>query len=256
MVDVHTHLQMDVFDDLAQVLQRAKEVGLSHLVVVGYDVESSGQALELALGLGGDTLSFSAVCGIHPHDAKSANDDALAQIEHLCRHPKVIGVGEAGLDFFRNLSPPDTQREAFVKQQALAKKVGKPLMIHCRDAYAELRQLMPDPPPFVMHCFSSHKEDAKTFLDLGGYLSFAGPLTYRKNHALREVAAYCPLDRLFVESDSPYLPPQPKRGKRNEPAFISHTIQTLCEIKGVAATTLWEALTHNYRALFGQAPAG
>lgn len=253
MIDLHTHLQMDVFDDLDEVLQRAKEAGLARLVVVGYDVESSARALDLACRISAGTLSAACACGIHPHEAKSADDHALARIEQLCEDPRVIAVGEAGLDFFRNLSPPDAQREAFDKQQALAKKIGKPLMIHCRDAYAQLRGLMLDPPPFVMHCFSSHKEDAKAFLDLGGYLSFAGPLTYPKNDALREAAAYCPLDRLFVETDCPYLPPQPKRGRRNEPAFIRHTVETLCEVKQVTPKELAEALARNYGALFSGA---
>lgn len=248
MIDLHAHLNFhDAFPDWEEALQRAKEAGVRRIVLVGTDAATSRKALEMAKR----EEELHAVCGIHPHEAKRAQPD-LEAIATLCADSDVIAIGETGLDFFRNQSPKEAQLEVFLWHKSLASRLKKPLMIHCRDAYAELAPLLRSCFSFVMHCFAGDQQTARVFLDLGGYLSFAGPITYKKNDHLRETVKYCPLDRLFIETDCPYLPPQPQRGKRNEPAFILHTAELICSLKKVPLEKLSEQLEQNFKALFGK----
>jgi TatD DNase family protein len=183
-------------------------------------------------------------------------EDDFAEMEKLARsEAKVVGFGEMGLDFYRNLSPPEAQREVFRRQIAMARELGKPLVIHCRDAHDETLAILGEERAReiggVMHCFSGDVEIARRCLDLGLFISLAGPVTYKNARALPEVARFVPEDRLVVETDCPYLPPTPHRGKRNEPAYVALTAAFVAELRGVAPDALGATVTANAATLFG-----
>ena len=251
-VDTHAHLHFpDYQGDREAVITRAREAGFQYLITIGTDAGSSRESLRLA-----ETHDFIfAAAGIHPHDVKDADERAVQEIAELLKNPRVVGIGEVGLDFFRDHSPREKQKEIFRKFLGLYRQTGKPLVIHCRDAYEDLRALLAEElkPPLrgVMHCFSSDKAMMARFLDAGLYISFAGPLTYKKNDALREACRACPRDRMLLETDAPFLPPQSVRGKRNEPAFMLETAKLAAELKGISPEKLGEETTANARALFG-----
>ena len=251
-IDTHTHLHFsDYKADREEVIARARAAGFERLINVGTDVESSRESLRLA-----ETHDFIfATAGIHPHDVTDAGDGPLAAIAEILKHPRVVAIGEVGLDFFRDHSPREKQKEIFRKFLSLYRQTGKPLVVHCRDAYEDLRALLTEgiKPPFrgVMHCFSSDRATMARFLDLGFYISFAGPLTYKKNDSLREACRACPLDRILLETDAPFLPPQSVRGKRNEPGFMLETAALAAGLKGISPEKLGEETTANARALFG-----
>jgi len=219
-VDTHVHLNFPDYDaDREEVIQRARQAGVEIFINVGTDVETSRASVKLA-----EEYDFVwASAGIHPHDAKDADPAAIQAIEDMLTHPRVIAVGEIGLDFFRDHSPRETQKEILKQFLGIHKVSGKPLILHCRDAYEDLAALLEEVhlPSYrgVMHCFSSDRKTMEKFLEFGLHISFAGPLTYKKNDPLREACAACPLDRLLLETDAPFLPPQSKRGKRNESGF-------------------------------------
>jgi TatD DNase family protein len=253
LFDTHAHLHFaDYADDLDAVLERAHEAGVRGMVTIGTDRETNQAVVELARRL----PNVWATVGIHPHDAGEAVEADFAEMEKLARsEAKVVGFGEMGLDFYRNLSPPEAQREVFRRQIAVARELGKPLVIHCRDAHDETLAILGEERAReiggVMHCFSGDVEIARRCLDLGFFISLAGPVTYKNARALPEVARFVPEDRLVVETDCPYLPPTPHRGKRNEPAYVALTAAFVAELRGVAPDALGAAVTANAATLFG-----
>lgn len=252
LIDTHAHLDSDDFrGEINALLQRAAGAGIDTIVTVGTDIKSSYAAVELA----GKYSSLFASAGCHPHEADRVVCDTVAsEIRSLAQNPRVVAVGECGLDYFKNFSGFENQRGLFRLHIRLANELGKPLIIHCRDAYRDcieiLREESAGTVKGVAHCFSGSAEEAKLFLDLGLYISIAGPVTYPKADRLREVVKTIPLDRLLVETDAPYLAPQARRGKRNEPSYVRETAEKVAEVRGLSLTALAEATSANARALF------
>jgi len=234
LVDGHCHLEPDEYPDVGPVLARMAAAGVVHAVVVGQFQAPGdfGQALAVA-GAHPDRLT--ATLGIHPHEAARATEADFAFLEAACRTPEVHAVGEAGLDFYYDRSPRDVQDAVFRRQCVLSVKVGKPLVVHVRDAHAKCSEILRSekPTPGVIHCFTGDLAAARTYLDLGFHLSIAGVLTYKKTDSLAEAVRFAPIDRLLVETDSPYLAPVPYRGKKNEPAYVVETARKMAELKGL-----------------------
>jgi len=252
LFDTHAHLHFPEFaGDLGTVLERARAAGVRRMLTIGTDVETS----RAAVGLAAREPDVWASVGVHPHDAGEADAAALAEIERLAAEPRVVAIGETGLDFFRNLSPRDAQERVLRAQLALARRVGKPVIVHCRDAHEETLAILADErvgeTGGVMHCFSGDTAIARRCLDLGLLISLAGPVTYPKARALPDVAAFVPGDRLVVETDCPFLPPQPYRGKRNEPAYLAITAARVAELRGESLQTLAARTSENAAKLFG-----
>jgi TatD DNase family protein len=252
LFDTHAHLHFPQFtDDLPAVLERARAAGVRRLVTIGTDVETTRAALALA----GRRRDVWAAAGIHPHDATSGDDAALAEIARLAAEPSVVAVGEIGLDHFRNLSPPDTQARVFRALIGLGRRLGKPLLIHCREAHAEVLAILKEEHAEevggIMHCFSGDVEIARRCLDLGFLISLAGPVTYPNARALPAVARFVPADRLVIETDCPFLPPQGYRGQRNEPAYLAVTAAKVAELRGEPLEQLGARCSANACALFG-----
>src|SRR2546427_315202 len=210
---------------------------------------------KLAAALAARKPDVWAAVGIHPHEASLADEAQLVEIERLAAAPRVVAIGETGLDFFRNLSPHDAQARAFRAQLALARRARKPVLVHCRDAHEETLAILAEMPVSetggIMHCFSGDTAVAKRCLDLGLLISLAGPVTYPKARALPEVATLVPADRLVVETDCPYLPPPPHPGQRNEPAYLTITAARVAELRGEPLAGLAARMSENARRLFG-----
>lgn len=254
ITDSHTHLYWNSFDaDRAEVLTRARDAGVDRMVVVGTDLQTSRDAFLLAAGEQG----LFPTAGVHPHDAAGADADVLGEIEVMCRKPECVGVGETGLDYFKEHSPRSDQIEGYQWHLDLARRIDKPVVIHCRDAHEDNARILAEFAGVrgVMHCYTFGPRELEPYLELGLYISFSGVLTYPKNDENREAAAMVPEDRILVETDCPYLAPQVRRGKRNEPAFVVHTLETLAEVRGVNAQELAERTSSNAAALFGLPPA-
>ncbi|HEY3066313.1 MAG TPA: TatD family hydrolase [Methylomirabilota bacterium] len=254
LFDTHAHLHFpDFAGDLDAVLARARAAGVTRMITVGTNVETSRAAIALAAR----EPDVWATVGIHPHDAAAVDSAVLADLEALAQAPRVVAVGEIGLDFFRNLSPPDAQERALRSQLALARRLRKPALIHCRDAHAPALAILAEERVGdvggIMHCFSGDTEIAARCLDLGLLISLAGPVTYPNARALPDVARFVPADRLVVETDCPYLPPQAHRGKRNEPAYLAITAARVAELRGETVESLAPRLTENARRVFGLA---
>ena len=250
--DTHAHLHFpDYQGETGEVLERARQAGVELLINVGTDLASSRESLALAERY--DRIY--AAAGVHPHDAKDAGPEVIEAIAGLLSHPRMVAIGEVGLDFFRNHSPKEKQIDVFLAFVKLHVSTGKPLIIHCRDAYDDLVDILRKegkaPYRGVIHCFSSDARILHELTGLGFFISFAGPLTYKKNEALREACRACPLDRLLLETDAPFLPPQSMRGKRNEPAFLVETAGTAASLHGVSLEEMAERTTRNARNLFG-----
>jgi TatD DNase family protein len=251
MVDSHAHLDFSNFDrDREEVLQRAEDQGLKLIVNVGFDLLSSKESVMLA---GQHPFVYAAV-GIHPHDAAKAPSNYLRELEEIAHYPKVVALGEMGLDFYRDRSPRPVQRDVFRRQLRLAKKVNLPVIIHDRDAHEEVLKILEEEglpaPGGVMHCFSGELELARKFLKLGLYISIAGPVTYSRNNKLSEVAAAVPLERLLIETDAPFLTPGPLRGKRNEPAYVVFVAEKVAALRGISVESLGRNCLENARRLF------
>ncbi len=235
LADSHAHLDLPEFrDDCLAVLDRARQAGVALIINVGIGVRNSRQALETARAFPG---VFAAI-GVHPHGVGSLKDADLDALSLLAQDPKVVAIGEIGLDFYRRRSPEEVQKAWFRRQLEWADSLGKPVVIHTREATAAtlsiLRERRAQLHGGVMHCFGGSYDEARAFLDLGMHLSFSGTLTYPAAGALREVAKKLPLDRVLVETDCPYLPPQPWRGKRNEPAYVAATARQLADLHGLS----------------------
>jgi TatD DNase family protein len=252
LFDTHAHLHFPEFaDDLPAVLERARAVGVDGLVTIGTDVETSVAAIEMA----GREADVWAAVGIHPHDAAASDAETVREIERLATSPRVVAIGEIGLDFFRNLSPPDVQARTFRSLLEVAGRLAKPVLIHCREAHDETLAILAEArlgeTGGIMHCFSGDVAIARRCLDLGLTISLAGPVTYPNARALPEVARFVPADRLVVETDCPFLPPQGHRGKRNEPAYLALTAARVAEVRGEPLASLGPVMRDNARRLFG-----
>lgn len=254
LVDTHCHLTDPRFaDDLDAVMQRAREAGLTHIVAVGGGgpIEASEQALELARRHPGFLRS---TAGIHPHDAKNFDEATEARVAALLDARECVAVGETGLDYYYGHSPEDVQRDALARHVALARRTGKPIVLHCRDAEKDLKDVLSSEAPGgirgVVHCFTGSYDDARWYVDFGLVVSFSGILTFPKSDAMRDVASRLPLDRLMVETDSPYLAPVPHRGRRNEPSYVAHVATLLASVQGVEVDAVHEATGRNAASLF------
>lgn len=252
LFDSHAHLQDEAFKHkLDEVLQRAREAEVEDIAVVGCDLPSSRQAVELAR----KHKMLHAIVGIHPHDAKTASDETLAEIMRLGRLPEVVAIGEMGLDYYRNLSPRETQIKAFRAQIKIAHELGKPIVIHDRDAHQEVLDILKNEKGGqnmgVMHCYSGHLPLAIELMKLGFYISIAGPVTYKNAVKTQEVAARIPADRLLVETDCPYLSPEPFRGKTNEPARVRHTAMQVAKLRNKPFEEVAYLTWRNTRKVFG-----
>jgi TatD DNase family protein len=251
LFDTHAHLHFpDFAEDLPAVLERARAAGVRRLVTIGTDVETTAAALAVAAREPGVWAS----AGIHPHDAAAADEAAFAEIERLAGDARIVAIGEIGLDFFRNLSPREAQERTFRRLLDLARRLGKPVVVHCRDAHAETLGILDEARVGevggIMHCFSGDVEIARRCLDLGLTISLAGPVTYPSARALPDVARFVPADRLVVETDCPYLPPQGHRGRRNEPAYLALTAARVAALRGETLDSLAPRLSDNARRLF------
>jgi TatD DNase family protein len=252
LFDTHAHLHFPEFDaDRAAMLERARVSGVRRMLTIGTDVETSRASIALA----GREAGVWATVGIHPHDAAQADAAALTEIERLAAEPRVVAVGEIGLDYFRDLSPREDQHRAFRALIGIARRAGKPVVIHCRDAHEDTLAILAEERVAevrgIMHCFSGDVAIARRCLDLGLLISLAGPVTYPNARSLPEVARFVPGDRLVVETDCPFLPPQGYRGKRNEPAYLSITATRVAELRGETIDALAARTTANARALLG-----
>ena len=246
MIDTHAHFDA-LEDDPAAVLARALAAGVTRAIAVGSGIESCGHAVELAAREEG----VFAALGIHPHQAGGEEAERLEELRDLLASPDAVAVGETGLDHYRDYAPHDRQRELFDAQLELAAELGKPVVIHTRAADADTAaRLRSHEGNVVMHCFSEPGLLGAA-LEHGWYVSFAGNVTYPKAHALREAAAEVEPTRLLAETDSPYLAPQPVRGRRNEPAYVVHTLAALAELRGVDADELAAQVDENADAAFG-----
>ena len=230
MIDTHCHLDFpDYNDDRDDVLKAARDAGISKMVNIGCDLKSSQASVDLA-----DRYpQIYAAIGFHPHDAKSYDDQMEKQLRAMANNFKVVAIGEVGLDFYRDRSPRDVQREVFVRQMRLARELGLPLVIHIRDAYEEAIDMLIAEKAYegnvVLHCFSGTVKDAERALDYGMYLSFGGVLTF-SNSRLPELVRNVPLDQIILETDAPFLTPHPHRGKRNSPAMVALVYQKLADV--------------------------
>jgi TatD DNase family protein len=248
LVDSHCHLDDQKFnEDREAVIERALEAGVELMLAIG--TGDGPPDLECALRLAEKHPFIYATVGVHPHDAAKASDETFRRLRELAEHPKVVGIGEIGLDYHYDFSPRDTQQAVFEQQLAIAREIGKPVMIHTREAWDDTLRLLGAGQPGIMHCFSGGPVEAQRSLDLGFHLSFAGIVTYPKALDVQAAARITPLDRMLVETDAPYLAPVPKRGKRNEPAFVVSTAQRLAELKEIGFEDLARVTTANFRML-------
>jgi TatD DNase family protein len=234
LIDAHCHLERVDFADAAEVIARARAIGVVHAVVVGQWQAPGdfGNALQMAAA---HPDFLTATMGIHPHDAAKAPPEDWAQLETLCARPEVHAVGEAGLDYYYDNSPREAQQRRFASQCALARRLNKPLVVHVRDAHVDCAEILSREgvTEGMIHCFSGGLDDARRYLDLGFHLSISGIVTYKKTEPLQEAVRFAPLERLMVETDSPFLAPIPHRGKKNEPAHVIQTARKLAELKGL-----------------------
>jgi TatD DNase family protein len=245
VIDTHAHL--DALDDTDDAVTRARDAGVTRILTVGTDVEGCRKALELAEQHEG----VFAILGIHPHEAAAATEADVAQVRELLDHPRAVGVGEMGLDWFRDYAPRDAQLRLFEQELELAAETGKPAVIHTRAADADtLAALAGFDGTVVLHCFSS-PHLLEPALERGWYVSFAGNASFPKALDLRLAATQVPADRILAETDCPYLAPQPVRGKRNEPAYVVHTIAALAQARAEDAADLAAQIDRNAAACFG-----
>lgn len=251
LVDTHCHLDFSNFaDDRSEILSRAEQVGVKRIISIGIDISTSQRAVALAEANEG----VFATVGIHPHNACHLSSPDIQQLLSLARNSQVVAYGEVGLDFYRNYQPRSEQQFCFREQLELARHLQLPLVLHDRDAHEDILQILQEARAWefggTMHCFSGDWSFARQCLDLGFYISIAGPVTFSKSETLREVARRCPLDRLLLETDAPFLAPVPKRGKRNEPAFLVHTAEKIASLRKLSLEEVGRQTTLNARKLF------
>jgi len=251
LIDTHAHLEMSEFDkDRDEVIERALKNGIDTIIAVGINLEDSEKAISLAKRHD----AVYATVGVHPHDAKSINTATYDSLKKLAAREKVVAYGEIGLDFFRDRSPRDVQINRFEEQLYLAAELNLPVVIHNRDAHRETFEILKKHKGNlrgVLHCFSGDYEMAKKYIDLGYYISIPGTITFPNAGKLVEVAEKIPMESLLIETDSPFLAPVPKRGKRNEPAYVAYVAKKVSEIRGLTLEAVGIATTENAGNLFG-----
>ena len=256
LIDSHCHLDGPRFeDDRDAVLGRAREAGVEAFLTIG--TGDGPEDLECAVRLAERYPDVYATVGVHPHDAAKSDLEALRKLDVLCEHPKVLAVGEIGLDYHYDHSPRDKQKRVFVEQMGVAAEREKPIVIHTREAWDDTLDLLRSNWAStelggILHCFSGGLEQAKAGLEMGFFISFAGILTFRRSEELREVARALPLDRILVETDAPYLTPAPYRKiRRNEPCYVVETARCLADVRGLPYEDVAAQTTRNFRSLFG-----
>ncbi|NIJ39748.1 TatD DNase family protein [Parvibaculum indicum] len=256
LVDSHCHLDFpDFAEEVDEIVNRAHEAGVGLMVTISTKISEFERVRAVAERF----PHVYCTVGIHPHEAEDEPEISAARLIELAQHPKVVGIGETGLDFFYEHSPREAQETAFRAHIAASRETGLPLIVHTRDADEDTARILVEEMekgafPGLLHCFSSSRQLAEKAVELGFYISLSGILTFKKAEELRETAEALPLERLLVETDAPYLAPVPKRGKRNEPSFVVHTAAKLAEVKGVSAAELAEATTENFLKLFKRVP--
>jgi TatD DNase family protein len=247
-VDVHAHLDDKAFnDDREQVLESIEEAGII-VINAGSDIASSRSSVELA-----DKHDFIFACvGVHPHEAQKVEKDYLKELEKLAKHPKVIGIGEMGLDYYYDFSDRETQKKVFMEQLDLAKSLDLPVIVHNREAHQDTLDILKKMPPAkgLMHCYSGSPEMARELIRLGFYFSFGGVITFKNARKPKEVASKLPLDRILMETDCPYLSPEPYRGKRNDPTRIPIIAQQMAQLRGISVEEIQKDTYTTFRHLF------
>jgi TatD DNase family protein len=251
LIDSHAHLDMEDFDpDRQEVLERALQSGITHIITIGIDLPSSLKALELANVY---DFIYSSV-GYHPHNSNNIDQQALKELGKMVSEPKIIAWGEIGLDFYRRYSPPDLQMEAFKRQLEMAIDFDLPVIIHDRDAHEELLTILQKvgkgKRKGVIHCFSGNYDLAMALIEMGYYISIPGTVTYKNALQVQDVASRIPLERILLETDAPFLAPVPKRGKRNEPLFVTYTAQMIAELRNMDFKEVAHQTSENAKRLF------
>jgi len=246
LVDSHAHLEMPDFErDLEQVIQRANESGVGYIFTVGTEEKDWKRALEIA----DSHPSIYAILGVHPHNTKEIGDQTYPTLRELCRNVKVRAYGEIGLDFFRNLSPRNIQLKRFREQIGLAKELGLPIVVHDREAHRETLEILKlegaGKLGGVIHCFSGDYEMAKACMEMGFCISIPGSITFKNAEGFREIVKRIPLESLLIETDAPFITPEPFRGKRNEPGYVRYTAQKVAEVKKISFEKVAEVTTEN-----------
>lgn len=255
LVDSHCHLEFPEFaPERDSVIARARAAGVGHMLTISTRVRRFDEIASIAEEH--DDVSCS--LGTHPHQAEEEADITTAQLLEIARHPKVVGIGETGLDYYYDNSPRELQQEAYRRHIRAAMELGLPLIVHTRDAEDDTMRLLREEAgggkiSGVLHCFSSSRQLADDALEFGLHISFSGIVTFKKSEELRDTAKSVPLDRILVETDAPFLAPVPKRGQRNEPAFVVHTAQVLAELHGIAPAALASRSSENFFSLFQRA---
>ena len=249
-IDSHAHIQLDLFDsDRSVVIERAKNSQVSIILVVGFDISTSHLAVELA-----DRYDhIYATVGLHPHDAKRFTPQTLREIALLAEHPKVVALGEMGLDYHRNLSPKSVQKRVFEEQLDLATQLDLPIVVHNRNAFDDILSILENHSQLtggVLHCFSENTKSMDRVIDAGFHIGIGGPITYKKSQDLKQVVKVMPADSFLIETDCPWLAPQLRRGKRNEPAYITEIATKIAELRQVTIESVGQTSSQNFRKLF------
>jgi TatD DNase family protein len=256
LVDSHCHLDHDAFAGEADaVVERARQTGVVRMVTISTRVRRHAEVRAIAERFEDVFCSV----GTHPHHAAEEPDVGVADLVGATKHPKVVAIGEAGLDFFYKNSPPEAQERGFRMHAAAARETGLPLVIHARDADADIARILEEetakgPLTAILHCFTGGAELARRAVAIGHYVSFSGILTFKKSDDLRRIAAELPEERLLVETDAPFLAPEPWRGKRNEPAHVQETARVLAETRGIAPQRMAEITAENFFHIFAKVP--
>jgi TatD DNase family protein len=254
LIDSHAHLEFPEFDaDRPEMLERARAAGVQMILAIGS--ATGPDRLDVAIPFAEQHDWIYATVGIHPHEAKLATEEHYSRLEKLAKHPRVIAWGEMGLDYYHDHSPREVQQEVFRRQLSNAKAAKLPAVIHCRDAWPDCLAILeeewrPAGLGGIFHCFTGTAEEARRGMEMGFLISFAGNATYKKMGALRDVARELPADRILIETDSPFLPPEGRRGKRNEPAYVAEVARVLADVRNLDAEEFAAATSANFRRFF------
>ena len=258
LTDTHCHLDFEQFDkDREQVIDKAIDVGVERILVPGIDLVSSEAAVRLA----DENAEVYAAVGVHPNYGKTWNSNTLKTLKALSQHPKVIAIGEIGLDYYREWTPHNIQKRNFEYQLDLAAELQRPVIIHCRDSFQEIQDMVSDwakglsenalsDSPGILHSFSGNIEQARLFTDMNFFFGISGPVTFKNAENLRQTVAQLPLDRILIETDAPYLTPHPHRGKRNEPAYVHYISEKIAEVRNLSPSQIGEITFENSLNIF------
>lgn len=250
LIDTHAHLQWSSFDeDRDEVIIRAREAAVKYIVNIGFDLEGSRRAIKLAE----KNVGFYATIGIHPNNVSQMNESALEKLRKLAKNPKVVAIGEIGLDYYRSPSTREAQKKAFEAQLFLAEELELPIVVHDRNAHADTLEILlkfKRKVKGIMHCFSGNREMGEQYIKSDFYISFSGTVTFPNSHNLHEIVKGVSLDKILIETDCPWLAPQNVRGKRNEPAFLTFIAKKIAELKSISFEEISEATTKNARKIF------